>query len=279
MATKAMNKGSAKPSQQTGRYVIVGSVAKKVPSGVLVCRRFADLPTSIRETPTKHRIFISYKQSSTEELLEAGMKLRRGLRMGNLLTIEPPRPESVPSLSGLFERVIGASTAYAWLPVEEMPTVLISKDAADRFIGGAADTQGRRIALVRGNLSTLVVPFDYFKPSGDGTKPEFSKLALADYGITVALGDYEASADGILYEFDPAYRQKLKKERLAEDKSFGASLRRLRMQRGLKRSDFAPIAPKTIARLERGEVEKPHGKTLETIAQRLGVAADQIEGF
>jgi len=279
MATKAMKKGSAKAPQQTGRYVFVGSMAKKVPAGVLVCRHFADLPTSVREVPTKQRVFVSYGRSSTEELLQAGMKLGRGLRMGRLVTIEPPRPESVPSLSGLFERVIGAIPGYSWLPVEELPTVLSGKDAADRFIGGAADAQGKTVALVRGNLSTLVVPFAYFKPSGDGTKADFSKLAFADYGHTVALGDYEASADGILYEFDPAYRQKLKKERLAEDKSFGASLRRLRLQRGLKRSDFAPAALKTIARIERGNVERPHGRTLEAIEKRLGLSADQIESY
>jgi hypothetical protein len=279
MATKTAKKSQSRAAHYAGRYVFVGGVMKKVPAGVIVCRRFADLPTSVREAPKKQRVFVSYGRSSTEDLIEAGMKLGRGIRMGNLVTIEPPRPESVPSLSGFFERVVGAIAGYAWLPAEELPTVLIGKDATDRFIGGAADLRGKTIALVRGNLSTLVVPFDYFKPSGDGTKPDFSKLSFADYGLTVALGDYEASADGILYEFDPAYRQKLKKERIAEEKSFGASLRRLRLQRSLKRSDFAPVASKTIARIERGDVEKPHGKTLETIAQRLGVAADQIESY
>lgn len=199
--------------------------------------------------------------------------------MGNLLTLEPPRPESVPSLCGLFERVIGAIAGYRWLPFEELPTVLSGKAAADRFIGGAADPQGETFALVRGNLATLVVPFAYFKTSGDGTTPDFSKLSFSDYGLTVSLGDYEASADGILYEFDAAYRQKLKKERLKSEQSFGASLRRLRLQRGLKRSDFVPVASKTLARIERGDVERPHGKTLDTIVQRLGVSADQIEGY
>jgi len=138
---------------------------------------------------------------------------------------------------------------------------------------------GKTVALVRGDLSMLVVPFSYFKVSGDGTKPDFSKPSFSDYGMTVAFGEYEASADGILYEFDPVYRQKLKKERLAVDKSFGGSLRRLRLQRGLKRSDFAPVALKTIARIERGDVERPQGKTLETIEKKLGMGAEQIETF
>lgn len=278
MATKTMKKGSAKAPQNPGRYVLVGSMAKKVPAGVFICRGSVELATFVREAP-KTSVFISYRQSSTDDLLQAGLKLGRGARMGNLLTIEPPRPESIPSLSGLFERVIGAIPGYTWLPPEELPTAVSGKDAADRFIGGAADAQGQTVALVRGNLTTLVVPFDYFKPSGDGTTADFSKLSFADYGLTVALGDYEASADGILYEFDAAYRQKLKKERLAADRSFGASLRRLRLQREMKRSDFAPVASKTIARIERGDVEKPHGKTLETIEKRLGLGAEQIETY
>jgi hypothetical protein len=278
MATKTKTKGSAKAAQHASRWVIVGSTATKVPAGVIVCRRSADLPTFVRQTPKKGG-FISSRRSSTDDLLRAGLKLGRGARMGNLLTLEPPRPESVPSLSGLFERVIGANAAYRWLPVEELATVLSGKGAADRFIGGAVDAEGKTIALVRGNLSTLVVPFASFKAAGDGTKPDFSKLGFTDYGLTVALGGYEASADGILYEFDPLYRQRLKKERLQTEQTFGASLRRLRVQRGLKRGDFAPVASKTIARIERGDVERPHGKTLETIAQRLSVPADQIESY
>ncbi len=278
MATNTIKKGPVKAAPLTGRFVLVGSMAKKVPAGVLVCRRFADLPTFVRETPKK-RVFVSYSQSSTDDLLQEGLKLKRGARMGNLLTLKPPRPESVPSLSAIFERVIGAIAAYAWLPFQELPTVLSGKDAADRFIGGTADPKSETLALVQGNLESFVVPFAYFKTSGDGTKPDFSKLAFTDYGRTVSLGEYEASADGILYEFDPVYRQKLKKERLKSNRSFGASLRRLRLQRGLKRSDFAPVASKTIARIERTDVEMPHGKTLQTIAQRLGVSADQIESY
>lgn len=52
-----------------------------------------------------------------------------------------------------------------------------------------------------------------------------------------------------------------------------------RLQRRLKRSDFPGISSKTIARLERGDVDRPHGRTLESIARRLGVAADQIESY
>jgi transcriptional regulator with XRE-family HTH domain len=104
-----------------------------------------------------------------------------------------------------------------------------------------------------------------------------NRSKLTDYGRTVALGDYEAPADAILYELDPAYRRQLKKQRRQSERTFGASLMRLRKQRRLKRSDFAPISSKEIARIERSEVEKPHAKTLGAIAGRLGVRPEEIE--
>ncbi len=83
------------------------------------------------------------------------------------MTLEPPRRSSVRPGSGLFERVIGASSGYSWLPVAELMTVVSGKDASDRFIGGAVDRQSETVGLVRGNLATLVVPFTFFTVSGD----------------------------------------------------------------------------------------------------------------
>jgi hypothetical protein len=275
---KATNPNRAKPSRRTGRYVLVGSTMRKVSPGIVLCRS-ADLSTLV-QAGSKKTVFVSSNQNATENLLKAGLAFSHGGgRMGELLTLEPPRRESVPPLFGLFDRVIGASSGYSWLPVKELMTVVSEQDASDRFIGGAADRQSETLALVRGNLATIVVPFAYFVESGDGTKPDFGNPSFADYGLTVALGAYEASSDGILYEFDPVYRQKLNKERRQNERTFGAALRRLRLQRGLKQGDFIPLTAKTIARIERSEVGKPHGKTLQIIAQRLGVNADQIESY
>ncbi len=132
---------------------------------------------------------------------------------------------------------------------------------------------------MRGDRQTVVVPFSLFEETADGVKPDFGALSFTDYGHTVALGEYEASADAILYEIDTEYRRKLNKERQKCERSFGASLRRLRIQKRLNRNDFAPLAAKTIARIERNEIEKPHGKSLDTIAHRLGVPVDQIETY
>jgi hypothetical protein len=34
-----------------------------------------------------------------------------------------------------------------------------------------------------------------------------------------------------------------------------------------------------VARIERGEVDEPHGDTLATIAKRLGVKPEQIKSY
>jgi hypothetical protein len=47
----------------------------------------------------------------------------------------------------------------------------------------------------------------------------------------------------------------------------------------LKRSDFPSLSAKTIARIERNEIDKPHGTTLAAIADRLGVAPDEIGDY
>ena len=109
--------------------------------------------------------------------------------------------------------------------------------------------------------------------------PDFARLRLTDYGRTIALGDYEAAADAVLYELDTDYRRRLNKQRRHVDRTFGASLRRLRKQRRLRRGDFAPISSKEIARFERNEVRTPHQRTLEIIADRLGVRPEEIAGY
>ena len=135
------------------------------------------------------------------------------------------------------------------------------------------------MTLLRGNMKAVVVPFSAFAASGDGTKPNFTELSFTDFGRTVVLGGYEASADAILYELDGDYRRKLNRERRHAERSFGASLMRLRKQRRLRRSDFSPVSSKEIARIERNEIHNPQARTLEVIAQQLGVRADEIASF
>ena len=132
--------------------------------------------------------------------------------------------------------------------------------------------------LVRGNFDHITVPLSIFRPSGT-SKPEFRRFELDDYGHTVRFGEYEASAHFILYEADPDYRKRMNARRRAEEKGFGPSLRRLRIQKGISQDDFPGVNAKTISRIERGEVEKPHDATLTVIAKTLGVDPDEVGSY
>jgi hypothetical protein len=123
---------------------------------------------------------------------------------------KPPRSESISALLGLFHPVFGLVEGFRWLPEEELVEVITRDDASDRFIGGSIDLKAKTLTLLRGNIEAVVTPFSIFQKSGDGTAPDFTRLQLTDYGQTVALGDYEASADSILYQLDPDYRRQLK---------------------------------------------------------------------
>ena len=122
------------------------------------------------------------------------------------------------------------------------------------------------------------VPLCIFNTEGP-CKPDFTRFAVDDYGYTLRFGEYAASAHTVLYRVDPAYRRRANQQRIQKERGFGPSLRRLRILRHLSRDDFPDISAKTIARIERGETEKPHGKTLENLAKTLGVAPTEIETY
>ena len=164
------------------------------------------------------------------------------------------------------------------LPPDQLTEVLSSKHKADLFIGGIVDQSSSTLTLTRGDLTTLIVPLSAFNMAGP-CKPDFSRFEMDDYGYTLRFGQYEASAHSVLYRLDPAYRRRVNQQRIAEERGFGPSLRRLRILRHLSRGEFPGISSKTIARIERGETEKPQGKTLETLAKVLEVAPTEIDTY
>jgi len=109
--------------------------------------------------------------------------------------------------------------------------------------------------------------------------PDFADAEIIDSGLTVRLGQYEAALDAILYEFDRDYRGRARQRRLDTDSSFGAALRRLRLQKSVARGGFPGISQKEIARIERGEVVRPRGATLRAIADTLGVEPGDVETY
>lgn len=229
------------------------------------------------QQPAKNSLWLSYDKSLTQELLKC--IARPNLTLDEAVFLHELAPKSIAAVSGSFKH-FAFSADGGFLEPEELAEALHAENRRDLFIGGLVDGATKTITLWRGDLEPLTVPFAAFPPSGDGVEPDFDRFAVIDCGQTVQLGKYEAAADAILYEYDPEYRRRIKKERLASEQSFGASLRRLRKQRGLSRDDFAPaVAAKTVARIEQGLVSKVQTKTRRALAERLGVTPEEIGSF
>jgi hypothetical protein len=203
----------------------------------------------------------------------------RGRKVGYLVLTGGVCPELLPALQRQFVRVAYGTRDDAFLPPEELMAALKSPGRKDRFIGGMVDEQAQVVTLWRGDLTPLVVPFGTFAPTANGLAPDWGRFTVTDYGHTLRFGTYEAAADAVLFEHDPDFRRRLNRNRIANQKTLGASIRRLRMQRQLTRNDFPGLDPKTLARIERGEVAKPHAGTVRLISQRLGVAVDELRSF
>lgn len=181
-------------------------------------------------------------------------------------------------LHAQFRFVVSVDEGVRLLPTSELVEVLGSENRSDLFIGAALSSDATVIAY-RGNLEPLIVPMTWFRSPSHGRRPQISSLQVTDFGQTLKLGDYEASTDAILYEFDKEYRRRAKKRWRVEDRSLGGSLRRLRLQRGFRQNDFPGVTAKEIARIERGEVRRPRPSTLESIARHLDVSVDEISTY
>lgn len=182
-------------------------------------------------------------------------------------------------LDAVFRRVLVLDKNTNVLPLEELAEVFASPNRDELFIGGVVDRQDRVVVLYRGNMEPLLVPATWLEPSGNGVEPDLTDFEVTDFGQTIRFGPYEAAGDAVLYEFDPQYRRRARKRLRATDPSFGACLRRLRVQRGVRRDDFPGVSEKQIARIERGETGKPRSATLSRISDRLGVRPEEIEEY
>jgi hypothetical protein len=203
---------------------------------------------------------------------------RRPVGDQRLLSLEGADGDRHSLLHVLFRFVVSVDEGVRLSPTDELIEVLGSANRADLSIGAALACADDAVILYRGNLEPLVIPLRWFR-TPDGARPDASDLAVTDFGQTVRLGDCEAATDAILYEFDDGYRRRAKRRQLETDRSLGGALRRLRLQKGLRQSDFPGLTAKEIARIERGEVKKPQQRTLAAIAKRIGVAAKEISTY
>ncbi len=252
-----------------------------------VLRRHRDLFSFLWDRAAIHSAILSpgtgdwlaSDQDAASDILAEAIRNRVAKhRLGSLIFLEPPRLESLAPALDLFRSVAWTNDPKHWLPIGELLDVLSTTHPEDYLVGGTVDQEAGTLTVYRGDFGRLTVPLSMFEPTTAGVEIDASDFEVIDSGHAVRLGRYEAAADAIFYECDPEYRKRLRSKRRAEEKTFGASLRRLRIQRGLRQNDF-DLPAKTIARIERGEVEKPQGRTLAKIAARVGVAAEEIESY
>jgi hypothetical protein len=233
----------------------------------------------VRSAFEKHwqgAIWVAKKSPLLKWLVSAGPA--RGTRQRLLLLAEAAKGER-EFLDALFQRVVAPDNGVQLAKADDLAEILAAPDRRNYFIGGAVSPAFKSLVLYRGDLEPVVVPWSWFKARPSGPKPDFAEFDVVDAGQTVRLGNYEAATDAILYEFDADFRREQRKRRVQDDESFGGSLRRLRLQRGLSRSDFPGLSAKEIARIERGQVKRPHPETLATLARRLGVKAEDIATY
>lgn len=72
---------------------------------------------------------------------------------------------------------------------------MVSDERAERIVCGQIDLVNKCFKFVTGDGTFIYGPLSMFKPSGDGTTPDYEKFKITDYGNTVAFGDYEVAAE------------------------------------------------------------------------------------
>ncbi len=227
------------------------------------------------ETHWRRSLWIVHGASSMQRLSDLRGPPKGDQRLLLLGRVAGARREL---LHALFRFVVAPEDGMKLLPPGEIAEVFASPHRDDLFIGGAVDATDRVLVLYRGNLEPFVVPLAWFtRPGGPRAEPD--DFEVTDFGQTVRLGSFEAASDAVLYEFDAEARRRAKQRSIEKDATFGGALRRLRRQRALRREDFEGISAKEIARIERGEVSKPHADTLARLAARLGVRPEEIETY
>ena len=207
---------------------------------------------------------------------------RPARRIARVLVTAPLRPKERAAYETASDVVVDKGVARM-LPARELREALEADNRADLLVAASYAPDAGVVTLYRGTLAPLVVPADWFESVGQatGTTPDLAALLPTDYGQTLQLGEAEVSADAVLYEFDADYRRQ-SKARLRHDDGLGASVRRLRKQRGLSQEAVAQatgLSRRELGRIERGEVEAPRQDTVALIAQALETAPTELAAF
>lgn len=277
-------RGSAGWTNRAERRIVRGAMAsrhvRKAQARRITGRRITthkDLRSAFLEERGARRpsVFVSWSAGNLAPLADVVHEERGNLRLLLFDEVTPARKEY---LQTLFRTVLSLESDLRFLDPDELTEVLSAENRKDLFIGGAVNPSEEVLVLHRGSLDRLSVRFAWFARASD-MEPDFSDFAVIDHGQTIRLGAFEVATDAILYDFDSDYRGRAKKRQRKLDDSWGGALRRLRELRGVPRSGFPSISAKEIARIERGEVERPRNSTVEAIARRLRVSPEEIATY
>ena len=234
--------------------------------------------------------------TSSLDDVSAGLKsfVARGapptVNVSDFWYLPTPRSESGPAAQAMDElwliqrffepHFVLVPPSAARLPLDDFVDAVLEAEPQRSNVVVAGVVQGDSLTLWRADGRTLDAPLRLFQPAGDGTSPDFTQFAIEDCGLTLKFGAYESTVDVVLYQLDAEYRRRVKLNERLQDPSFGASLRRLRLLRRLKQTDFTPaISEREIRRIEANEVAQVHQETQDALARRLKVKFSDIASY
>lgn len=193
-----------------------------------------------------------------------------------LLVVDDLGSGRLELLRFIFRAVVGRQEPYRVLPREELMVALKSPRGRDLVVAGVVDFDDQLLILYRGDLTRLVVPIDSFRPNATGLKPDMAAFQVTDFGQTLRFGEYEAATHAVLYGADQDYRRREDRDADEREGTFGSQLRNMRLAKRIPRSGFPGVTEREVARIESGEVERPHLATLKVMAEGLGVPIDTL---
>ncbi len=184
-----------------------------------------------------------------------------------------PRAEIFPFLLRGFHRVLPLCITAFPENAKRLCDAIMAAEPA-RLIGAVSDMALAAVTLFRADLSAICVPQHWFDQSGD--MADMRALKLEEDGSVVKIGSRRWESHHIIRDFDANFRRTLRRMELTKNNSLGGLIRSTRTQRRLGRDEFPGIDSKTIARIERNEINRPQRETLRLIAQTLGLPVEQL---
>jgi hypothetical protein len=155
---------------------------------------------------------------------------------------------------GLLERVMRILNAW-------------ESRAASKLIADAA-VAAEQLLVRACDFKFYAVPFNSLKALSKIEPGNRARFKIASDGSYLHWPDHDIHLDleTFRYAIDPEWRAKKERARLLHNQRFGTAVAELRVESGLRQSDFEGVSEREIRRIEKGET-LPHSSTLEILAK------------